>query len=155
MNNYFESPNNIAYRDFSKKSVFLAGSIEQGKAIDWQTETSQLLLENGFNVFNPRRKDWDSSWKQEYTDPQMNQQIGWEANALEHADYIIFFLQPGTYSPISLYEFGKFIHSGKCLMVCPEGFWRKANVDFECSQYNIPQFDSIDEAVLYLTNKFK
>lgn len=155
-NNYFESPNNIAYRDFNKKSVFLAGSIEQGKANDWQTEAAQSLLKHGFNVLNPRRKDWDESWKQEYTDPQMNQQIAWEDNALQHADFILFYLQPNTLSPISLFEFGKYLHSGKCLMVCPEGFWRKANVDFECAKYNIPQFDTIDLAlsyIIYIRNK--
>jgi hypothetical protein len=151
--NYFESPQNIAYRDFTKKSVFLAGSIEQGKAVDWQADAARSLQINGFNVFNPRRNDWDSSWKQEFVDPQMNQQIGWEDNALNLADYIIFYLQPGTQSPISLFEFGKFLHSGKVLMVCPKGFWRKANVDFECAKYNVPQFDTVDEAIIYLTNK--
>jgi hypothetical protein len=150
--NYFESPQNIAYRDFTKKSVFLAGSIEQGKAIDWQADAAGSLQAKGFNVFNPRRRDWDPTWKQEFVDPQMNQQIGWEDNALNLADYIILYLQPGTQSPISLFEFGKFIHSGKVLMVCPQGFWRKANVDFECAKYNVPQFDTVEEAIIYLTN---
>jgi hypothetical protein len=151
-NNYFESPSNIAYRNFSLTSVFLAGSIEQGKAEDWQSKITGTLIMKGFTVFNPRRKDWDSSWKQDYVDPQMNQQIGWEDNALNQADYIIIYLQPGTMSPISLYEFGKFIHSGKILMVCPEGFWRKANVDYECAKYNVPQFDSVEAAVSYLSD---
>lgn len=150
--NYFESPSNIAYRNFNTKSVFLAGSIEQGKAEDWQSKIRDTLLMKGYTVFNPRRKDWDPSWKQNYVDPQMNQQIGWEDNALNQADYIIFYLQPGTMSPISLYEFGKFVHSGKVLMVCPEGFYRKANVDYECAKYNVPQFDSVEAAVSYLDN---
>lgn len=151
LKNYFESPDNIAYRDFTKKSIFLAGSIEQGKAIDWQAIASAKLLEEGFNVLNPRRKDWDETWVQEYINPQMNQQIGWEDNAMKAAEYIIIYLQPGTHSPISLFEFGKYLTSGKVVMICPEGFWRKANVDYECATYGVPQFDSVDEAIIYLT----
>ena len=54
-------------------SVFLAGSIEMGKAEDWQSETIKALsdLEN-IEVFNPRRDDWDSSWKQEESNRQFN-----------------------------------------------------------------------------------
>jgi len=34
----FKPPQNISKRDFSKKSFFLAGSIEQGLCEDWQKE---------------------------------------------------------------------------------------------------------------------
>jgi len=150
---YFESPSNISYRDHNKPSVFLAGSIEQGKAIDWQAASANSFIEKGFVVFNPRRKDWDANWKQEFVDPQMNQQIGWEDNAMNMADHILIFLQPNTLSPISLFEFGKHLTSGKVVMVCPTGFWRKANVDFECAKYNVPQFDTITDAIQYITTK--
>lgn len=150
---YFESPSNISYRDHNKPSVFLAGSIEQGKAIDWQQSSANSFIEKGFVVFNPRRKDWDATWKQEFVDPRMNQQIGWEDNAMNIADYILIYFQPNTLSPISLFEFGKHLTSGKEVVVCPEGFWRKANVDFECAKYNVPQFDTITDAIQYITTK--
>ena len=48
-------------------SVFLAGSIEMGVAIDWQTAitSSAKLANKNICFFNPRRDSWDSSWKQE------------------------------------------------------------------------------------------
>ena len=97
---------NIANRDFTKKSIFLAGSIEMGKAENWQEELAHGLYCNQYNVFNPRRDDWDSSWEQSYENPQFFQQVSWELNAMEHADFIIMYFSPGTISPISLLELG-------------------------------------------------
>ncbi len=48
--------------------VFLGGSIEMGKAIDWQTEYANRLKNvDNLTVLNPRRDDWDSSWIQDTT----------------------------------------------------------------------------------------
>lgn len=138
----YTPPSNIGLRDFSKKSVFLAGSIEMGAAEDWQTETA-IALDPEYNVFNPRRVDWDSSWKQEYTNAQFSQQVNWELGALEAANYIIMYFDPSTKSPISLLELGLYAESTKLMVVCPKGFWRKGNVDIVCERYNIPQFDNL------------
>jgi hypothetical protein len=138
-------PMNIALRDRNKKSVFLAGSIEMGLAEDWQLALSQWLIDKGFNVFNPRRKDWDSSWTQSYEDPNFNQQVKWEMNALDKADYIVMYFDPVTKSPISLLELGLHADSKKLLVVCPDGFWRKGNVEVVCSLYDIPMFNSLKE----------
>lgn len=45
-------------------SIFLAGSIEMGKAEDWQSELTNWLESNcpkdvNLTVYNPRRDDWD------------------------------------------------------------------------------------------------
>lgn len=70
----YKAPENISKRDINKNSVFLAGSIEMGKAIDWQTELGEFFHKQGWDVFNPRRDDWNSTWKQEYDNPQFYQQ---------------------------------------------------------------------------------
>ena len=137
LSNVFLPPKNIAQRDRSKKSIFLAGSIEMGKAEDWQRNLSELLISKNFNVFNPRRKDWDSSWVQTYKNPQFSQQVRWELNALDKADCIIMYLDPNTISPISLLELGLFAHCRKMMVVCPEGFFRKGNVEVVCDIYDL------------------
>jgi hypothetical protein len=43
---------------------FLSKAAAMGKAEDWQKTLGDWLLEKKFNVFNPRRKDWDSTWTQ-------------------------------------------------------------------------------------------
>lgn len=137
-------PSNISKRDLPKPSFFLAGSIEMGVSIDWQKDMESFLSDNGYVVFNPRRDDWDSSWEQKFENPQFYQQVSWELNALDVADHILLYLVPGTKSPISLLELGLYAESRKIFVVCPEGFWRKGNVDMVCNRYDIPLFESLD-----------
>jgi hypothetical protein len=146
----YKPPMNIAKRDRSVKSVFLAGSIEMGKAEDWQKKLESVLGEHGFDVFNPRRDDWDSSWSQEFENPQFFQQVTWELNALENSDLIIMYFSPETKSPISLLELGIFVHSDKIRVICPKGFWRKGNVDIVCQYYNIPLYENFTDLLLDL-----
>ena len=141
----FTPPQNISKRDFDRPTVFLAGSIEMGKAEDWQSEMSQFFFESGYSVFNPRRKDWDSSWKQEYENPQFFQQVTWELNALEQSDVIIMYFVPDTQSPISLLELGLFAYSKKLHVVCPQGFWRKGNIEIVCDRYEIPLYEDLQD----------
>ena len=144
----YKPPMNIALRNRARKSVFLAGSIEMGKAVNWQEEMSNYFHKEGWDVLNPRRDDWDSSWVQTFENAQFYQQVNWELNALEHSDLIIMYFDPNTKSPISLLELGLFARSGKLRVVCPDGFWRKGNVEIVCNYYNIPFYNNIN--TLYL-----
>lgn len=146
----YKPPKNIAKRNRNRKSVFLAGSIEMGKAEDWQTELSKRFHHMGYDVLNPRRDDWDSSWSQEFENAQFFQQVTWELNALENADLIIMYFAPETKSPISLLELGLFTQSNKISVVCPVGFWRKGNVDIVCQYYNIPLYENFETLLLDL-----
>jgi hypothetical protein len=141
----YKPPQNIAYKDPQRKYIFLAGSIEMGKAEDWQSDMTRFLNTLDIGVFNPRRDDWDASWVQDYDNPQFNQQVNWELNALDKADRILMHFVPETISPISLLEFGLYAASQKMAVVCPNGYWRKGNVDIVCSKYDIPLFNNLDE----------
>lgn len=147
----YQPPQNIALRCRSKKSVFLAGSIEMGVAEDWQNTIGRWFITLGWNVFNPRRTDWDSSWIQSYENPQFNQQVSWELNALDKSDIILMYLDPNTKSPISLLELGLHATSKKLYVVCPDGFWRKGNVEMVCSTYDIPLFNTLEDFKKHLT----
>ena len=46
------------------RTVFLAGSIEQGSADDWQAGLTAALAGEDVVVLNPRRDEWDASWRQ-------------------------------------------------------------------------------------------
>lgn len=131
-----------------KFTVFLAGSIEMGIAEDWQTIVGQnLSSETNLCILNPRRDDWDASWKQEKTNAAFNQQVSWELDGLEKADLIVFYFSPETKSPVSMLELGLFARSGKVLVCCPEGFWRKGNVDIVCERFEIPQVNTLNEMI--------
>jgi hypothetical protein len=141
---------NIALRNSARKSVFLAGSIEMGVAENWQDRVGKFFHDLGYDIFNPRREEWDSSWEQKFENPQFYQQVNWELNALESADLVIMYFDPSTKSPISLLELGLFARSGKLRVVCPDGFWRKGNVEITCNYYKIPLHNNLETLFLDL-----
>lgn len=141
------------------KTIFLCGSIGMvdsgGPAIDWQTEIENKLkdLLEGDDVvtlYNPRRDDWDSSWTQTIEDDNFRGQVQWELNALDKADKIVVFIDPKTKSPITLLELGLHATSNKMCICCPEGFFRKGNVDVVCDKYDIPMVDDIDGLIKFI-----
>ena len=138
----------------TSKTIFLAGSIEMGKAVDWQTQVVTALADTDLTLLNPRRADWDSSWVQEISNPQFNEQVSWELGALEVADLIVMYFAPGTYSPITLLEMGIHARSGKLIVCCPDGFWRKGNVDIVCHRYGVPQVQTLEELVQAIRRHF-
>jgi hypothetical protein len=137
-----------------QRSFFLAGSIEMGKAIDWQSQIGNKFDMFDIIIWNPRRLSWDSSWKQSINNPVFKEQVDWELDALDRAERIFFHFEPHTQSPITLMELGLYASSGKCIVHCPEGFWRKGNVDIVCQRYNIQQVNSIDQGVVLLKEQF-
>src|ERR1700740_2326515 len=120
----FTPPMNIAKRNFGKKYIFLGGTIDNNKSVDWQKEMSEFASNsmNGWGVFNPRRLDWDKNLRNLYEQPEFFQQVQWELNALNHSDLILLNLLPDSVSPITLLELGLYATCGKLHVVCPEGF---------------------------------
>ena len=51
------SPDAIA--DDARPKVFLAGSIEMGRAGDWQQDVQDALADLDVVLLNPRRADWN------------------------------------------------------------------------------------------------
>jgi hypothetical protein len=131
-----------------ERRVFLAGSIEMGKAGQWQERIADALADAGpLVILNPRRDDWDGSWEQRADNPQFFEQVSWELDMLDAADIVVMYLEPGTKSPVSLLELGLYARSGKLKVCCPEGFWRQGNVEVVCQRHQIPLFDSLDDLI--------
>jgi hypothetical protein len=134
-------PNSIALA--RQLSVFLAGSIEMGTADDWQASLQEALADLPGTIFNPRRNDWNHTWEQSIENAEFRQQVRWELAALEASALTVLYFHPGTKSPISLLEFGLYSRDRKLVVCCPEGFWRKGNVDVVCELYNVTQVDDL------------
>lgn len=145
-----EAPNEITGRG---PMLFLAGSIEMGTTVDWQAAVITLLSGSAITVLNPRRRDWDATWEQSIHNQQLYEQVTWELEAMERADAILMYFAPGTKSPISLLELGLFARSGKLTVVCPDGFWRKGNVDIVCDRYRVEQVISVERFLQRLLAK--
>ncbi|MNT41349.1 hypothetical protein D3C72_1777070 [compost metagenome] len=96
-------------------------------------------------ILNPRRPDWNPNWRPEADEPEFRRQVEWELAALESADVIVMYFAPGTQSPISLLEMGLHARGGKLIVLAPEGFWRKGNVDITAQAYGVKQVQSLPE----------
>jgi len=127
--------------------IFLAGSIEMGAAEDWQTKVQNALSRMECVILNPRRDDWDNSWEQHIFCKPFREQVNWELDMLDSCDMIFMYLDPATKSPISLLELGLYAQSGKLMVCCPEGFWRRGNVQVVCDRFDIPMYSSLDEMI--------
>lgn len=129
--------------------VFLAGSIEMGKAKDWQDSTANLFYDiENVTFYNPLRENWDSSWSQDQKNPQFNYQVNWELNSIDNSHIVFFNILPDTQSPITLMELGYCAATKHRVVVCcPEGFWKKGNVDIISTRSNIQVYEDYDKAV--------
>lgn len=152
---HIHSPESLGVVAKGWKTVFLAGTIDMGSAVDWQKQVEDYLDTYRVVTFNPRRPDWDKSWKSEKSDPHFNEQVNWELNALKKSDYIIMNILPGSQSPVSLLELGLYARSKKVMVVCPSGYYRKGNVDIVCEKYNISQYASLNILLQEFIKKLK
>ncbi len=118
-----------------------------GKADEWQSRVVKAFENEKVIFLNPRRDDWDSSWVQSKDNAQFRKQVEWELTAQTLADVIVMYFDPTTKSPITLLELGLFRHKD-LIVCCPEGFWRKGNVDIVCEFYKIKQVADLTELVL-------
>jgi hypothetical protein len=128
-------------------SIFLAGSIDNGTAEEWQktlikrlNKTSDLIGVD-YEVYNPRRDYWDK----DCAGDELVRQIEWELNRLEMCDIIFLCFAPDSLSPISLLELG--LHKSDNIVVyCPKEFYRYTNVEVTCDFYNVLFFDDLNDA---------
>lgn len=125
--------------------IFLGGSIDMGRATDWQAELVKSLADLDVLFLNPRRPDWNPAWQPVADEPEFRRQVEWELAALESADIIVMYFAPGSQSPVSLLEMGLHARGGKLILLCPEGFWRKGNVDITAERYGVEQVATMDE----------
>jgi hypothetical protein len=133
-------------------SIFLAGSIEMDRADRWQDRIISRFSNEDVVFLNPRRDDWDNSIEQTKDDLRFRQQVLWELDMLDQADLIVMNFQPLTVSPVSLMELGLFSGSGNMVVCCPEGYFRKGNVDIVCEWMRTNTVGSFKELLEYLDN---
>lgn len=136
--------------DTKDTKIFVAGSIEMNAAERWQEKVARFFDGKKVLLMNPRRDHWDNSWTQSKEHPKFREQVEWELDALGKSDYILMYFDPATKSPVTLLELGLYAQSEKIFVACPEGFWRKGNVDIVCTRYGILQFPSLDALLSHM-----
>jgi hypothetical protein len=137
--------------------VFLGGSIEMGKAERWQDYVIERLSgwPDNLEVLNPRRDDWDSSWEQipEKGNPFYDQ-VTWEMDAQENADFMVYYFAPDTISPITLLELGAYASSEDTIVCVNPGYERYGNVVMFCEYYDIPYVTDIEDVIVEINARY-
>lgn len=145
-------PDNPKYT--GDKSVFLAGSIEMGKAVQWQKQMAATLQDLPVTLCNPRRGAWDPNVTKSAKDAAFKQQVVWELTALENASIIVFFFDANTVSPVTMMELGLWASSGKVIVCCDSRFWRAGNIHLVCERYKVPYVEKFDDLVSAAKDRF-
>ena len=67
------------------------------------------------------------------------------------------YFSPETKSPITLLELGIYAVATpeKLLVCCPEGFWRKGNVDIVCAKYGVRQEATLQGLIAAVVDTIK
>ncbi len=129
-----------------KFTIFLGGSIDMGNCENWQQKIIDDLKDEDVAFLNPRSDTFDITQKQSIHNEYFSNQVNWELDGLMNSDLIVMYLLPGTYSPISLMEIGLYTDinnypNDKMLICCPDGFWRKGNIQIITKRYGIKLYD--------------
>jgi hypothetical protein len=139
--------------DSARPTVFLAGSIDQGDAIDWQAKAIEWLKDESITILNPRRESWNPSWPQDVSFTPFAEQVEWELEGLEKADHILLYLAKASQAPVSLLELGLFLRSDKLIVACDRDYWRRGNVVISCQKYNTPCYPDLEAGLTALRQK--
>jgi hypothetical protein len=121
-----------------RPSVFLAGSIDNGRAVQWQLFAITRLADLPIRIMNPRRAAWYGDLHQ--FSPEMCVQIQWELRYLRQTDLVFFNFEYNSEAPITLLEFGIIaaLAPQRAVVVCSKSFWRATNVWETCEAFGIP-----------------
>jgi len=124
MTKVITAPEQVEYKEIENNvTLFLAGSIESGKASLWQDEIiKQLSVVDNLLIFNPRRPVWT-----DLDQKNLELQIEWELMNLDRSDIIYFYFDPNTQSPVTLLELGLF-HERNIIVYCPKEYFRHQNI---------------------------
>lgn len=126
-------------------SIFLAGTTSKVDTHDWRETLCGSLSDMPVTIYNPYRADWDSSWREDINFPPYRQQVEWELEKQEQADIVVIYFHPATQAPISLLELGICTRvPGKAIVTCPEGYWKRGNVQIVCRRFGIEMVDNVD-----------
>ncbi|KAL9476229.1 hypothetical protein ACSS6W_006070 [Trichoderma asperelloides] len=139
----------------SRKSVFLAGPTNPTGEADWRETLTTALIELPIVIYNPKRHDWDSTWKEDFSDSRWAEQVEWELGMQDKADVVVVFFHKATPAPISLLELGLCVRSGKAIVCAQDGYSKRGNVEAVCRRYGAKFMASEEDLKDAVTERLK
>ncbi len=129
-------------------SIFLAGAIDMGNAVNWQQDVCLRLMGiDNLVIFNPRRES--------FTPDTLDEQIQWELKYLNQVSKIFMWFPGNSYAPIALLETGLFAHSGRLIVGAEPEFYRRRNLEITLDMYGIHVHDNLSAMVQNVIDSIK
>lgn len=100
-------------KEIKYRSIFLAGGIQD--CPDWRSDAIKLIKKvcrqekSDVTIINPLRES--------FTPDLHKAQVQWETAYLEVADLVLFWFPKETLCPMTLYEFGWMLNSGRNMII--------------------------------------
>lgn len=152
------TPNTPSQEPLHAATIFLAGPTE----VPWRENFIAILqkhhddLPGAVTIYNPFQERWDSTWKEDYElDERFRAQTDWELGRMESSALIVVFFDQRSKAPVSLLELGLFARSGRVVVACEAGFWKRGNVQAVCSRLGVPLEETLDGLVNSVVSTLK
>ncbi|KAL7806682.1 hypothetical protein V8C44DRAFT_338589 [Trichoderma aethiopicum] len=141
------APNRPAPYSGSRKAIFLAGTTSPTGEPDWRLTLTDALSNFPITIYNPKRDDWDDTWKEDFSDDRWAEQVQWELEMQDKADIVVVFFHGVSPAPISLLELGLCVKSGRAIVCVLEGYSKRGNVEAVCRRYGAKLVSSEDDLI--------
>lgn len=148
-------------------TVFLAGTIDNGAVEPWAHKVAESFDPSTYvTFFDPRRENWNAGLENRAHVPEFRAQVEWELARIDSCDIPFFNFVGGSLSPITLQELGYVLGTrmGETIprelpiVVCPDDFWRKGNVEIMCERVGeglVEVFNTLDDGIAALRAAIK
>lgn len=138
-------------------TLFLTGPTD----VPWRKELIQLLEQQltdnpvsltaeSITIFDPVQDTWDSTWKARQSalefqtvNTRFREQRAWEVNHQEAATLIVIFFDKRVLTEFDVHRLASILKSGKAVIGCHTGFCQQADVEYLCSEFEVPLEDTI------------
>ncbi|KAI3401374.1 hypothetical protein diail_11458 [Diaporthe ilicicola] len=141
---------------YPTRSVFLAGPTEVPWRAGFIAALKERLISTSTTIFDPFQPRWDKTWKEDVDlDPRFKAQVEWELASQDRATVVALFFHADSKAPVSLLELGLCARSGKAVVGCDPGYWKRGNVQAVCRRYGVPLADSMGGLVAIAAEKLR
>ncbi|CAM1505835.1 Fc.00g114720.m01.CDS01 [Cosmosporella sp. VM-42] len=124
-------------------TIFLAGTTTDTGDGDWREFLMDALSDFPITFFDPKRNDWDSTWKEDLSDERWAEQVQWEMDMQAKADVVVFFFHSATLAPVSMLELG--LCAERAVVCALDGYSKRGNVQAVCERFQSPFVSTLAE----------
>jgi hypothetical protein len=158
------------FGDACNLRVFLAGSIDMGSAVDWQSELIERASsfdDKYVTFYNPRRSKVFSGEQSLYNDDFAGQ-VNWEIDHIDRANIVVFYITAESKAPITMFELGYFMgktmddanresvdQKPRVVVGVEQGFWRRGNIEVMCDRFGVQLYDNLDDVASVLEDQLR